>query len=50
MERDKEFVIKKLDFSKEDFEKIWNQKNKYYWDYPSYMPLFQNTLKYQILF
>ncbi len=45
MERDKEFVLKKLNFSKEEFESIWNQKNKYYWDYPSYMPLFQKYFK-----
>lgn len=45
MERDKEFVIKKLDLSKDEFEHIWNQKNKYYWDYPSYMPLFQKYFK-----
>jgi hypothetical protein len=37
MERDKEFVLKKLDFSKEEFNRIWNQKNKNYWDYPSYL-------------
>ena len=45
MERDKEFVIKKLDLSKDEFEHIWNQENKYYWDYPSYMPLFQKHFK-----
>lgn len=41
MERDKEFVLKKLDLSTEQFELIWKQKNNYYWDYPSYMPIFQ---------
>ena len=41
MERDKEYVIKKLDLSKEEFGRIWNQGNHYYWDYPSYMPLYQ---------
>jgi hypothetical protein len=45
METDKEFVIKKLDLSKAEFESIWNQKNNYYWDYPSYMPLFQKYFK-----
>ncbi len=44
MERDKEFVLKKLDLTKEEFERIWNQKNKYYWDYPSYMPIFKKYL------
>jgi N-acetyl sugar amidotransferase len=45
MERDKEYIIKKLDLSKEDFDVIWKQKNKYYWDYPSYMPLFKKYFK-----
>ena len=45
MERDKEYIIKKLDLSKEEFDRIWNQENKYYWDYPSYMPLFQKYFK-----
>lgn len=45
MERDKEYIIKKLDLSKEEFDRIWYQENKYYWDYPSYMPLFQKYLK-----
>lgn len=45
MERDKEFVLKKLNFSKDDFDIIWNLKNKYYWDYPSHMPLFQRYFK-----
>ena len=45
MERDREFVIKKLDLTNEEFQRIWNQKNKYYWDYPSYMPLFKKFYK-----
>ena len=45
MERDKEYVIKKLDLSSEEFDSIWNQENKHYWDYPSYMPLFQKYFK-----
>jgi hypothetical protein len=45
MQRDKEFVIKKLDMTNEEFENIWKQKNKHYWDYPSYMPLFQKYFK-----
>ena len=44
MERDKEYIIKKLDFLNEEFNHLWNQKNKYYWDYPSYMPLFKKYL------
>ena len=45
MERDKEYVIKKLDLTEDEFDLIWNQKNKYYWDYPSYMPIFQKYFK-----
>ena len=45
MERDKEFVLKKLELSNEEFNIIWNQENKHYWDYPSYMPLFQKYFK-----
>lgn len=45
MERDKEFVIKKLDLSSEEFSRIWNQENKHYWDYPSYMHLFEKYFK-----
>lgn len=45
MEKDKMFVIKKLDMSIEEFDLIWNQENKYYWDYPSYMPLFEKYFK-----
>lgn len=36
---DKEFVLKKLDFSDEEFNTLLLAPNKYYYDYPSYMPL-----------
>ncbi|OGU68478.1 MAG: hypothetical protein A2W30_00640 [Ignavibacteria bacterium RBG_16_36_9] len=45
MERDKEFVTKKLDLSNEGFNRIWNQENRHYWDYPSYMPIFNKYFK-----
>lgn len=45
MERDKEYVIKKLELSRSEFDSLWQQDNKYYWDYPSYMPLFQKYFK-----
>lgn len=45
MERDKQYVIKKLGFSLNEFDQIWNGKNKYYWDYPSYMPLLEKYSK-----
>jgi N-acetyl sugar amidotransferase len=41
MEMDKDYVIKKLELSNEVFDRIWRSKNHYYWDYPSYMPIFQ---------
>jgi len=46
MERDKEYVIKKLELTQQDFDLLWNQENKYYWDYPSYMPIFEKYLNY----
>jgi hypothetical protein len=36
MERDREFVIKKLGFTPLEFEAIMNAKPKSFWDYPSY--------------
>ncbi len=45
MERDKEYIIKKLDLSKEEFKFIWNQENKHYWDYPSYIKLLEKYFK-----
>lgn len=45
MERDKEYVIKKLDLSMNEFNNIWRGANKYYFNYPSYMPLFNMYLK-----
>jgi hypothetical protein len=45
IERDKEYVLKKLDLSKEEFKDIWDNDNKYYWDYPSYMPILQKYFK-----
>ena len=50
MKRDKEYIIKKLDFSGEEFDRIWKQENKHYWDYPSYMPLLQKYLKLSTTF
>jgi N-acetyl sugar amidotransferase len=45
MERDIEYVIKKLDLSRDAFAKIWGSLNHYYWDYPSYMPLIDRYFK-----
>jgi N-acetyl sugar amidotransferase len=43
MERDKKTVIKKLDLTEEEFEKIWNQDNKTFRDYPSHYDLFMKN-------
>lgn len=39
IERDKEYVIKKLDLSLSEFDEIFNLPNKDFKDYPSYMPM-----------
>jgi len=39
-QQDKEFVIKKLGISGEEFERIMNQPPKSFWDYPSYKKIF----------
>jgi hypothetical protein len=36
---EKEFVLKKLDLSVDEFDQLLNAPNRYYFDYPSYMPL-----------
>lgn len=41
-----DFVIKKLDFSKLEFEKIYKSHNKSYLDYPSYDFLFRRFKKF----
>ena len=37
MERDKEYVIKKLGLTPNEFESIWTASNKSIYDYPSYL-------------
>jgi len=46
MERDKEYVIKKLGIKKDDFLKIWKLPNRYYYDYPSYVPILNKYSKF----
>jgi N-acetyl sugar amidotransferase len=43
-EEDREYVIKKLGISPEEFEKIMSEHPKSFWDYPSYksMPIFHS--------
>ena len=45
MERDKTLVLKKLDLTDAGFDKYWHNSNKYYYDYPSYMPFFKRFSK-----
>lgn len=40
-----DFTLKKLDLSRDEFEKIFNSENKSYLDYPSYDFLFRRLLK-----
>jgi N-acetyl sugar amidotransferase len=37
MQYDKEYVLKKLDMTSEEFEEYFSRPNKYYYVYPSYM-------------
>lgn len=41
MERDREYVVKKLELSPAEYQQIWDSPNKYYWDYPNYLPMIQ---------
>jgi len=42
---DKEFVLKKLDITAEEFKGYFEAPNKFYYDYPSYMPLIKKYNK-----
>lgn len=42
---DKEFVLKKLDLNSDQFIELFMAPNKYYYDYPSYMPLIRKYNK-----
>lgn len=44
MEIDKDYLIKKLDITSEEFIKIFSTPNKFYFDYPSYLPWIKKTL------
>jgi hypothetical protein len=45
MEKDKDYVIKKLELSNEEFDSIWSAENKNFTHYPSYMPLIERYIK-----
>jgi N-acetyl sugar amidotransferase len=48
MQYDKEYVLKKLEMTKEEFEECFSRPNKYYYDYPSYMHLLKTFNKISI--
>jgi len=43
---DTEYVLKKLELTKDEFEKIWISKNNSFLDYPSYYPFIMKMLKF----
>lgn len=43
-DKDKNYVLKKLDIPAEEFQEIFSAPNKYYFDYPSY---FNSLMKYK---
>ncbi|WP_266363226.1 N-acetyl sugar amidotransferase [Tellurirhabdus rosea] len=45
MEADREYVMKKLDFTLEEFQKLWHAPNKSFLDYPSYYPLIRRLAR-----
>jgi N-acetyl sugar amidotransferase len=45
IEKDKEYVIKKLGFSEEEFMEIWNSPNKSFQDYSSNYPMIKRFVK-----
>src|ERR1035437_1839048 len=48
MQYDKEYVLKKLEMTNEEFEECFSNPNKYYYDYPSYMKLLKTFNKLSI--
>ncbi len=39
------YMIKKLEFTEQEFEEIWNRPNKLFFDYPSYRPMLLRIAK-----
>ena len=44
--KDKHYILNKLGFTEEEFEKIWKSQNKSFKDYPSYYNIFERFYKY----
>jgi len=49
-EQDREFVIKKLEISNEEFDRIMNLPPKAFWDYPSYKKIFHKFKGFMSLY
>jgi N-acetyl sugar amidotransferase len=45
---DKEYVLKKIEMTNEEFEECFSKPNKFYYDYPSYMHLLKTFSKLSI--
>jgi hypothetical protein len=43
--KDIDYICKKLDFTLEDFNKCFATKNTYFYDFPSYFPYFEQFKK-----
>jgi N-acetyl sugar amidotransferase len=48
MQYDKDYVLKKLGMTKKEFEEFFTKPNKFYFDFPSYMPLLKTFNKLSI--
>jgi len=46
IQKDTAFILKKLDFSEKEFTRYFNAPNKYYYDYPSYMPFLKKYYRF----
>ena len=40
------FVLKKLDMNREEFDAIWKEKNHSIYDYPSYLPFIKRNISF----
>lgn len=45
MEDDKKYIIKKFQITNNEFYRIWNLPNKYFYNYPSYYPIYKKFNK-----
>lgn len=46
IENDIAYVLKKLDYNRKEFDKIFASDNKFFYDYPSYYPLVKRFAKF----